>query len=397
MSLRRGMPVLPVEAYTSSDWFAREQREIFSKTWRFAGLAEDLAEPGDYLAVQAGLVNLLVVMGRDRRLRAFHNLCRHRGTQLLRATGKTQKAITCPYHDWTYDLEGRLIAVPEKEREFPDLDMGCLGLLKASVDRWRGMLFVHPDPEAGSIMEWFGAVEPYLGPHRPDELIEAPGTRVVETIRANWKIVVENFIDAYHLAHLHSGTLAMYDHSKSTSGFVGPHFHFYEPLAPHYAADLDANAPMPLIDHVPRDQVGAYVPMLFPCLGLAESESTWSTFHIVPIDVEETQVEVRTKVANVSSWQFTRQAWRSAGFWSRHVHAKVEGDPAVDPMASADFMQEDIYACEQQQKSLRSPYFSVGASARHGEAAVRHFQTLVGRWVDKRVEERVDTRVEGSA
>lgn len=378
-----GMPILPIEAYTSREWFDREQRAIFSNTWQFAGFAEDLSEPGQYRAVQAGLNNIFIVMGRDRRLRAFHNICRHRGTQLLRATGKTQKAITCPYHDWAYDLEGALIAVPEKEREFPDLDMACLGLLKASVDRWRGMLFVHPDPEAQSIMEWFGDVEPHLGPHRPDELVEIEEGRSTHDIQANWKIVVENFIDAYHLAHLHSGTLSMYDHSKIQSGFVGPHFAFYEPLAAHYADALEKKAAMPLIDHVPRELVGAYAPMLFPGLGLSELESTWSTFHIIPVSPESSRVEIRTKVPNVPSWEFTKQSWRSAGFWSKQVQAKVEGDADTDPMASADFMQEDIYACEQQQKSLRSPYFAVGASARQGEAAVREFQTLVGRWVEE--------------
>ena len=87
---------LPVEAYTAQDWFDQEQQMIFSRTWRFAGLIEDIEGPGHYLSVQAGLNNLFIVMGRDHRLRAFHNICRHRGTQLIRAVGKTQKALTCP-------------------------------------------------------------------------------------------------------------------------------------------------------------------------------------------------------------------------------------------------------------------------------------------------------------
>ncbi|MEM7350086.1 MAG: aromatic ring-hydroxylating dioxygenase subunit alpha [Acidobacteriota bacterium] len=379
--MTKTMPVLPVEAYTSEDWFRREQELIFSRTWRFAGFAEDLSEPGQYLAVQAGLNNLFIVMGRDRRLRAFHNICRHRGTQLLRAEGKTQKAITCPYHDWTYDLEGQLISIPEKEREFPDLDMSCLGLRKASVDLWRGMLWVHPEPEAPSITEWFDGVEPFLGPHRPDDLVEYPEAASRHEVRANWKIVVENYIDAYHLAHLHSGTLSMYDHSKIEKRFVGPHFVFYEPLAPHYAENLEKNAMLPLIDHVPRDKVGAYVPMLFPTLGLTEDESAWSTFHVTPLAPDRSLVETRTKVMNVSSWEFQKQEWRSAGFFQRYFGPKYEGDPKSDPMASGDFMAEDIYACEQQQKSLQSPYFSVGASAIHGEEPVRQYQTIVQGYI----------------
>ena len=123
--------LLPAEAYTSQDWFDREQRDIFSRTWRYAGFMEDITEPGQYITVQAGLNNIFIVMGRDRRLRAFHNICRHRGTQLIRAVGKTQKALTCPYHDWTYDLEGNLISVPEEQEEFGHVDKSCLGLKPA--------------------------------------------------------------------------------------------------------------------------------------------------------------------------------------------------------------------------------------------------------------------------
>lgn len=113
---------LPVEAYTGQDWFERELEMIFSRTWAYAGFAEDVAEPGAYTSIRAGLNELFIVMGRDRRLRAFHNLCRHRGTQLLRAIGKTEKAITCPYHDWTYDLEGNLLSVPDEQQEFGQVD-----------------------------------------------------------------------------------------------------------------------------------------------------------------------------------------------------------------------------------------------------------------------------------
>ncbi|WP_282610445.1 aromatic ring-hydroxylating dioxygenase subunit alpha [Pelagibius sp. Alg239-R121] len=378
MTVARMMHVLPVEAYTSQEWFDREQAQIFSKLWRFAGFSEDISEPGQYLSVQAGLNNIFIVMGRDRRLRAFHNICRHRGTQLLRAVGKTQKAITCPYHDWTYDLEGRLVSVPEEAEEFTGLNKNCLGLKPASVDLWRGMLFVHPEPDPGSIMEWFGKVEPHLGPHKVEELVEYPQAATSHDIKANWKIVVENYIDVYHLSHLHSGTLAMYDHARAKYGFVGPHYAFWEPLAEFYARDVEKNAPMPLV--LPKDQLGASVPMLFPGLGLGESETSWSTFHVIPLAPDLTRVETRTRVKNASDWEFSTQEWRSGAFWGKHISGKYaveELGEAEDPMTSGDFMAEDVYACEQQQKSLKSPYFEVGASAEQGESPVRQHQQIV--------------------
>ena len=374
------MPVLPVAAYTSTEWFDLEQERIFSRTWAYAGFAEDVSEPGQYVSVQAGLNNIFIVMGRDRRLRAFHNICRHRGTQLLRAVGHTQRAIVCPYHDWTYDLEGALVSVPDRERQFPGVDLSDVALKPASVDLWRGMLWVHPDEDAGSIMEWFGDIEPRLGPHRVDELVEFPDTRTEHLVEANWKIVVENYIDGYHLAHLHSGTLAMYDHSRIESGFVGPHFAFWEPLAPEYAENVEKNSPYPLV--VPAEQAGAWVPMLFPGIGLSETESSWSVFHVTPLAPDRTRVVTRTRMADASSWAYTWQAARSYGFWAKRIRGKYDGgDNSSDPMASGDFMAEDVYACEQQQRSLKSPYFEHGPSSL-GEAGVRGHQELVRAWVE---------------
>lgn len=383
MSATQMMHVLPVSAYTSQAWFDREQEQIFSKVWRYAGFAEDVSEPGDYIAVQAGVNNIFIVMGDDRQLRAFHNICRHRGTQLLRAVGKRKQALTCPYHDWTYDLEGNLIAVPEAATEFPDLDKSCLSLKPAAVDRWRGMLWVHPEPDTCSITEWFGDIEPHLGPHQVDNLIEYPDARTTLEIKANWKIVVENYIDVYHLSHLHSGTLHMYKHSEAEYRFVGPHYVFWEPLAEWYAKEIEKNALMPLLDEIPRERLGVWVPMLFPGLGLAEDESSWNIYHITPLAPDLTQVELRTKVKNVSRWKFEAQAWRSSGFWRKHISGKYKGDPKTDPMATGDFMKEDVYACEQQQKSLKSPYFEIGAAAVSGESPVIEHQQIVLDFVEK--------------
>lgn len=225
---------LPIDAYIDPKFFALEQRYIFSKTWALAGLLEDLAA-GDYLTVQAGLNNIIVLKDNDGQLSAFHNMCRHRGTQLLDGRGTAQKKLVCPYHDWTYDLSGNLLSLPKAKKEFPDLDKGCHGLRKANVGIWRGMIWVNPDPQSVSIQQWFEPMEQHLGPHHVEALIEHDNTVVTEEIAANWKVVVENYIDHYHLAHLHSGTLNMYDHKRAEFGFVDHHFRFWEPLTKDYA------------------------------------------------------------------------------------------------------------------------------------------------------------------
>lgn len=366
---------LPVEAYTSQRWFDREQKQIFSRLWRYAGFVEDVAAPGEYVTVQAGQNSILVIMGDDGSLRAFHNVCRHRGTQLLRAIGKSKKVIRCPYHDWTYSLDGKLVSVPEESNEFGAVDKSCLGLKKASVASWRGMLFVHPDPDAGSIDDWFGAVEPKLGPHRIEELVEYVEGRTSYEIKANWKIVVENYIDVYHLAHLHSGSLSMYDHSKAEYGFIGPHFAFREPLSKSYEEEIEKNSPTPLI--LPRDQLGSWVPMLFPGIGLAESESNWATFIITPLAPDRTLVENRIRVKNVSSWEFMKQEWRSYAFWEKRVRPKDDTGNPDDPLSTGDFTAEDIYVCEQQQKSMLNPEFETGPVARGERPVIEHQQIIL--------------------
>ncbi|MEM8639999.1 MAG: aromatic ring-hydroxylating dioxygenase subunit alpha [Cyanobacteria bacterium P01_G01_bin.54] len=366
--------LLPKEAYTAQDWFDREQELIFSKTWRFAGFVEDLCDPGDYITVQAGLNNILVLLDEQKQLRAFHNVCRHRGTQLLRAAGKKKQFLTCPYHDWTYNLAGELTGVPDRKRQFPDLDLSTLCLHQAAVGVWKGMLFVHPDPAASSLSQWFGPIEPYLGPHQPELLVEYVAGRERYEIKANWKIVVENYLDGYHLAHLHAATLFMYDHRKQQSGFVGNHVYFYEPLSPDYLANIEKTAPLPLIDHVPKDKIGAYTPMLFPSLGLNGDECSWSTFLVIPVACDRSVVEVRTKIMPMSDWQYLQQQWSSWQHFKNHKGRKYQTEAVDDPLASGDFTQEDIYVCEQQQKSLKSPYFSVGAMAQELERPIYQYQ-----------------------
>ncbi|PON19548.1 Rieske (2Fe-2S) protein [Candidatus Entotheonella serta] len=327
----RKQGLMPVEAYLSQDWFDREQDALFAQCWQFAGLVEDVTEPGDYITVQAGLY---------------------------------------------------LQHILEKEMEFPNVDMTQLCLPAAAVETWRGMVFVHPQPNPSHpLMTWFQGVEDGLGPHQPEKLMEYVEGRLRHDVNANWKLVVENYIDGYHLSHLHSETLYMYGHAKQKTRFSGPHFLFYEPLTADYLANVDKASELPLIDHIPRDQIGAYVPMLFPNLDLAESEASWSTFHIIPMAPDKTLIDIRTKVMPVSERQFRKQSRSSYYHFKWKSGDKYGTQDPNDPMASGDFMLEDVYVCEQQQKAMRSPMYGVGATAAHLEQSVLGFQQHVLNWV----------------
>jgi Rieske 2Fe-2S family protein len=175
----------------------------------------------------------------------------------------------------------------------------------------------------------------------------------------------------------------MYAHAKAEYGFVGPHFAFWEPPSEQYGADIAKHSPTPLV--IPKEQAGAWVPMLFPGIGLAESESSWATFIITPLEPNLTRIENRVRVANASTWEFSKQSAKSYAFWRDNFGGKykAEDSNADDPMTGGDFTAEDIYACEQQQKSLASPHFEVSPASK-GESPVVDHQQVVLDWMEGR-------------
>ena len=243
--------------------------------------------------------------------------------------------------------------------------------------------------EAEPITTWFEGIWEHLGPHDPNRLIEYPDTYYEKMINANWKIVAENYIDVYHLSHLHSNTLQIYDHANAKYGFIGDHYMFWEPPTNEYKVNLDKLIPYKRIKEMTDDYIGAYVPWLFPSLGLTESESTWNIFHVIPLAPDKTKVVVRTKMEEMTEWEYTKQSMKSYSSWSgiRGIEKTKYGNKpnpdSDDPMDWNDFMEEDVYVCEQQQKSLRNPLFGITATAKEGESTVRYFQTIVERWMDR--------------
>ena len=137
---------LPYSWYTDPDVLAQERARLFSSAWQYAGHSGELAEPGSYLTLQVGEVPLVVVRDRERTLRAFVNVCRHRGAEVVRGRGSCT-TLQCHYHAWTYGLDGKLRAAPRSEAD-PEFDHGKLGLKPAQVDSWGPLIFVNADAAA---------------------------------------------------------------------------------------------------------------------------------------------------------------------------------------------------------------------------------------------------------
>jgi choline monooxygenase len=192
----------------------RELETIFSRTWQYAGHVGDLPEPGRYLTGVAGDQPVLVLRGDDGEIRAFRNVCRHRGSQLLTGAGQCKKAIRCRYHGWTYNAtDGRLLGVPE-HRGFGDrLDKSKLGLIPARVESLAGILFVNLDPDAPSLAETTGALASRLERYGLPDLVRF--SDFGETSQpANWKLVAENYLEGYHVPIAHPGLMRLYDYKR---------------------------------------------------------------------------------------------------------------------------------------------------------------------------------------
>ncbi|MEU4331493.1 aromatic ring-hydroxylating oxygenase subunit alpha [Nonomuraea dietziae] len=202
------IPTLPGHYYTDQELFAREQKNIFEAMWFCAVRSSDLPKPGSFKTVQVGGESILVTRARDRTVRAFFNVCRHRGAQLCaEESGEVKRAFQCMYHAWTYDLDGKLIAAPNLTK-MADLDRVEYGLVKVHVREWLGYVWVCLADEPPSFEEdVLGAVTERLGAL---ELIDnydvaglEVGRRIVYDVKANWKLIIENFMECYHCATIH--------------------------------------------------------------------------------------------------------------------------------------------------------------------------------------------------
>jgi len=182
--------------YTDAARFEREQERIFRRTWQFAGHVSQLERPGDYFALELHGRSLFCVKDREGVVRAFYNACRHRAHQLVEGSGHA-RALVCPYHAWTYELDGRLRAAPGASRT-PGFDRSRICLTPARSEIVGGFVFVNLDPDAAPMEAWYPGIANALAeyvPH-PERLRAACTREVVE--RCNWKVSVENYSECYH-------------------------------------------------------------------------------------------------------------------------------------------------------------------------------------------------------
>lgn len=200
---------LPGWCYGNEAFYRRELERVFRPSWRLVCRADEIPETGDYTTAWTAAGPAVVVRGEDGTPRAFANTCRHRGAQLVEGQGRC-KAFVCPYHSWSYRLSGALTGAPGMAGApgmtgAEGFDKADYGLLPLRLEDWGGFLFVNGDPDAASLAETLGDMPARFAGHDLEDLRCV--RRTTFTIEANWKLLVENALEAYHTGTVHAATV----------------------------------------------------------------------------------------------------------------------------------------------------------------------------------------------
>jgi len=351
--------MLPREAYVDPVVLAWEHANFFTG-WICVGRADDLDASGKQTAISLGGSGVLLTRAEDGALHAFANVCRHRGHELLPCGSSTSKrGIVCPYHAWSYRLDGSLLAAPGF-RDVEGFEPDQFGLIELPSVDWHGWVFVDTSRVAGDFPEHVGALEDIVAPYRPGKL-RALATHEYE-IAANWKIIVENYQECYHCSMIHP-ELCSVSPPESGANLDLPGDWVGGWMALRDEADtmsLDGKSAGVVIDGLDatEQRTVMYIAM-FPNLLISLHPDYVMTHRLTPLAVDRTFVEC--------AWLFPEAVAERDGF---------------DPSYAVDFWditnRQDWSACESVQRGLSSEHAVPGPLAPE-EDGVQHFVARVAR------------------
>jgi len=207
------------ERYTSRAFALDEWNAIWSKTWLFAGVVADIPDAGDYFVFELGRESIVVTRNDEGSLRAFFNVCQHRGNRLLSNYSGSVAKIACPYHGWRYDLDGVLQSIPDESRFAPTVNKAAHALKTVRIEQWAGLIWINMNPDAMPLLDYLGPIADELSPYRFEEMVLAKQQTVA--LNANWKTVRDNFLEQYHVDFIHPQHASLVDCCNSTN-FLWP-------------------------------------------------------------------------------------------------------------------------------------------------------------------------------
>jgi len=292
---------LPGRYYTGQDVFAAEREAIFASHWTCVGRAEEIENPGDFFLTRIADESVIVLRDDDGHARAFYNVCRHRGTTIcVNDSGNLSGRLRCPYHGWTYDLKGRLMAAPLMD-EVPEFDASAYPLHSIPVEVCEGFIFI---TLAGQPQPFAEAVETHLANFRPWALSELRAARRIEyDVAANWKIIIENYSECYHCPLVHPEfTRKVHPRSGRNDGVEGPLLGGFMNLKAGALSLTRTGARCgPALGTVAGEDLRrVYFYALFPNMTISLHPDYVMTFTLRPIDAGRTTVH--------TEWLFPKSA-----------------------------------------------------------------------------------------
>lgn len=354
--------MLPREAYVNEEVFAWEQRHLFEAGWLCIGRSQEISKPGDQRAVSVGRSGVFLMRDQSGELRAFANACRHRGHELLPCGQEAvnRPIVVCPYHAWSYHLDGKLRMTPGYDSH--TFDMSTHGLVQLPCAEWHGWIFVDASGEALPIENHLAGLEELVAPYEPERLVTIGRHEYV--VNANWKIMNENYQECYHCPMIHPELCNAsppqsgenYVH-PSEGAWVGGWMEIREGMA---TMSLDGRSSGTVLRGLEAEaQRRVEYLGVFPNLLISAHPDYVMTHVLTPLGPDRTRIEC--------TWAFSPEDAEREGF---------------DPSFAVDFWdvtnRQDWLACESVQRGLSSPRAIPGPMSTD-EDGVYQFVTMLAR------------------
>jgi choline monooxygenase len=353
------------DAYTSADFLKLEQTLIFARSWVCVAIATDLPKPGDMLPVTVADIPIALVRGRDGVIRAFHNICSHRGLQLVTKPCNNSSRLHCPYHAWSYNLDGTLRKTPHfggyGKESYAGFDRNAKNLKPVRVEQWLDLIFINLSGDAPPLAEYLAPVCDRWSDYDFSQL--RYGGELRFECNANWKLAVENFSESYHLPGIHpqlNSCSRMEDHYGFNVGenHVGQGSRLYK------TGSVNGKK-LPTFPNLPtgRSTVAEYI----------------STFPNVMLGVHPDYFLVLTVNPLAPNRSQERLAFYFVGDEALSPELELVRQLPIDLWHKTN--KEDIEIIERMQIGRTSPAFDGGCFSPALETTVHHFQQLVTKWM----------------
>ncbi len=343
---------IPSAWYTDPQFHDIDRDAVFATTWQHVADVHQLAQPGDHIVADVAGEPIIVVRGKDGELRAFYNVCRHRGGPLAMKDGNADMLI-CKYHGWTYRLDGMLRGVPHFN-QVELFDKRDYGLTPVPLAQWGGLVFVTLAERPKPVETYLAGIRERIAPTRLDELTFV--RRIDYDVHANWKVYVDNYLEGYHVPYVHPELYSLYDYD----GYVTEIKDWYSVQVGPLKNDSNV--------YTSGGGEGLYY-QVFPNLMLNVVPGRLQSNVVIPVAPDRCKVIFRYYYADVSS-PAARQ----------HIEADIAFSDKVQ--------QEDADICERVQRGLGSRAYDKGRFSVRFEEGVYHFQALLkrayGTWLKRR-------------